>query len=331
VLLADHYDQLKDITYVASPAPSVLQLALNKASTLTVARLCGLRVPNSVLVNSFEELDDALLKVPLPAVVKPAFKDLREEVFKSCVIRSREEMHARFPQSQSLDPPLLVQEFCEGVGVGIEVLMYKGEPRAVFQHRRLKEYPFKGGFSVVACAEIPHAQLVEASVSLLRAMGWDGVAMVEYRVNPPSGYPTLLEVNGRYWGSIGLPVAAGVDFPLYHWQLVHDEVPNPPREYRAGTKWRWTAGYIARLHELLALAAKTAGGRHALMSALRDLPRDFSPTVFDASFRWSDPAPGFGEFVLATEHFMVYDAKAIMRRLSKKHSRQPYSLSRADS
>ena len=32
--------------------------------------------------------------------------------------------------------------------------------------------------------------------------------MVEFKINPADGSAVLMEVNGRYWGSIGLPIAA---------------------------------------------------------------------------------------------------------------------------
>ena len=37
--------------------------------------------------------------------------------------------------------------------------------------------------------------------------------MVEYRHDPLSGQYWLMEVNGRFWGSLPLATAAGADFP----------------------------------------------------------------------------------------------------------------------
>jgi len=329
-LLADHYDALGKLLHVACPAPSTLSLVLNKANTHEIASRCGIRVPTSFVVRTVEELENRLLQASLPVVIKPLAKNLREEAFKSCIIRSKDDVHSRLNLGPSLELPLLVQEFCEGAGVGVEVLMSNGEARAVFQHRRLKEFPYEGGFSVLAIAEHPETKLVETSISLLRAMNWHGVAMVEYKVNSSTGCATLLEVNGRYWGSLGLPLAAGIDFPLYHWQLVHGENPSVPDSYQVGTRWRWTAGYIARLHELVASAIHSRQGLDALQAALYDLPQDFSPSVHDASFRWSDPAPGIAEVLIAAGHFLIYDAKAVARRVKDRRTPSHKSLAPAD-
>ena len=329
-LLAHHGERLKEVVHVASPAAPTLTLVLNKTGTLRIARDCGIQVPESSVANSVHELEAALADVPFPAVMKAAEKSLREEILKTCLVRSKDEACSRLERNQTYDLPLLLQEFCDGIGVGIELLMHDGEPRAIFQHRRLKELPFRGGVSVLAVAEPPDPKLVSASISLLRAMKWDGVAMVEYKVNSSTGEAVLLEVNGRYWGSLGLPLAAGIDFPLYQWQLVHGEVPDVPKDYRVGTRWRWTAGYFARLNELMALAVHSDEGRHALRTSLRDLLHDFSPGVVDASFRWSDPTPGLAELALAASHLAMYDTKAALRRVFNRHMSQRYLLSKVD-
>ena len=55
--------------------------------------------------------------------------------------------------------------------------------------------------------------LVRRSRALLDAFGWCGVAMVEYKLDERTGTPYLMEVNGRFWGSLQLAIDAGVDFP----------------------------------------------------------------------------------------------------------------------
>src|SRR5262249_33673656 len=154
---------------------------------------------------------------------------------------------------------------------------------------------YTGGFSVTAIAETPDPALVEKSVTLLRAMRWEGPAMVEFKVNPTDGNAVLMEVNGRYWGTISLPISAGVNFPLYQWQLAHGEVPIVPHKYAVGTKWRWTAGHIGRLHGLLVAARRSSSARKALVLSLMQLPATFSPMVYDSLFKLSDPVPAILE------------------------------------
>src|SRR5271155_3638049 len=202
--------------------PAIARGVLDKTATLAVAQRCGIRTPRTALVSRSSELHDLVGSFSFPWILKPAQKETRVEELKSCKLASVDEIATRFPLERGFTPPMLVQEYCAGTGVGVEMLLDHGECVAVFQHRRLKELPYTGGFSVIAVAEAPDPSLIESSLALLQAMQWDGIAMVEYKVNS-DGQAVLMEVNGRYWGTIALAISAGIDFPLYDWQLVHGE------------------------------------------------------------------------------------------------------------
>jgi predicted ATP-grasp superfamily ATP-dependent carboligase len=110
--------------------------------------------------------------------------------------------------------PVLVQERVEGEGVGVFVLVWDGVLQAVVGHRRIREKPPSGGVSVMRESTTVEPVLLERSLGLLRDLGWEnGVAMVEYKVDPKSGQTWLMEINGRFWGSLQMAVDAGVDFP----------------------------------------------------------------------------------------------------------------------
>jgi predicted ATP-grasp superfamily ATP-dependent carboligase len=48
----------------------------------------------------------------------------------------------------------------------------------------------------------------------------DGVAMVEFKLDRRKGNAAkLIDVNGRFWGSLQLAILSGVDFPYYLYQL----------------------------------------------------------------------------------------------------------------
>ena len=97
----------------------------------------------------------------------------------------------------------LVQSFCPGHGLGHMIFMHGGEALIRFQHRRISEWPPEGGSSTI-CESLPlteNADLLQKSVELLRAIGWEGAAMVEYRFEPRTGRAMLMEVNGRFWAA----------------------------------------------------------------------------------------------------------------------------------
>ena len=58
-------------------------------------------------------------------------------------------------------------------------------------------------------------KLLTFSYRLVHTIGFEGIVMVEYK-RAANGSTTLMEINGRPWGSIGLAVASGIDYPRYY-------------------------------------------------------------------------------------------------------------------
>ena len=110
--------------------------------------------------------------------------------------------------------PLLIQQRIVGPGTGIFLLVWDGTVRAVFAHRRLREKPPSGGVSVYSESIAAKPDLVERSRLLLERMKWNGIAMIEYKLDASTGVPYLMEVNGRFWGSLQLAIDAGVAVAL---------------------------------------------------------------------------------------------------------------------
>ena len=108
---------------------------------------------------------------------------------------------------------VVLQEYFSGEGVGVEVIAKPGEVQYAFQHRRLHEVPLTGGGSSLRVVRRWRPTCWKPPRKLLRAIGWHGVAMVEFKHNPDTGAFRLIEINGRFWGSLPLAVAAGADFP----------------------------------------------------------------------------------------------------------------------
>lgn len=317
--LTEHYDELMDFAYLACPPPEIARKILNKAVTLDVAQRCGLRIPRTVMISNSEQLLEFSSRFSFPWVLKPARKELNTEEIKSLILKTADVVAVRFPSTKQFAPPMLLQEFCGGQGVGVEILLHKGECVAVFQHRRQKELPYSGGFSVSAIADVPDPVLVQQSLTLLRALEWEGPAMVEFKVDSNGG-ATLMEINGRYWGTISLPIYSGVNFPLYHWQVVHGETPAVPQKYAEGTKWRWAAGHLLRLHDLVLAARKSKAARAALFGNTAQVSQP-SAEKYDALFLSNDPIPAALDALRAAGHFIRCDLEAIMKHISKRGRR----------
>jgi predicted ATP-grasp superfamily ATP-dependent carboligase len=132
----------------------------------------------------------------------------------------------------------LVQEYVPGAGYGFFALFDQGEERAVFMHRRIREFPVTGGASTAAVS-VYDPLLEELGLRMLRGLRWHGVAMVEFKRDSRDGRYKLVEVNPKFWGSLDLAVEAGVEFPWLAVQLALGR-PLPTQDgYPTGVRFRW--------------------------------------------------------------------------------------------
>ena len=118
--------------------------------------------------------------------------------------------------------------------------------------------------------------------------------MVEYKVEPETGQAWLMEINGRFWGSLQLAVDAGVDFPALLLQCSRGEPRGDPVTGRPGVRTRWLMGDVDQLlmrlfrsREALHLPASLSGRGRAILEFLWD----FRPGIRQEVLRLSDPRP----------------------------------------
>lgn len=134
---------------------------------------------------------------------------------------------------------VLIQGFVPGRGVGAFFLFWDGQTLAEFQHRRLHEVPHTGGVSSLR-ESYAHAAIREDAYAKLRHLQWQGVAMLEYRLDERTGKFYFLELNGRFWGSLHLALYAGVDFPTLLIDALRGSPQPPSLAYRRGVRSRHT-------------------------------------------------------------------------------------------
>ena len=85
--------------------------------------------------------------------------------------------------------------------------------------------------------------------------------MVEFRddgVNPPC----LIEINGRFWGSLQLAIDAGVNFPVLWVSLLEGRTVEPQTSYREGVTLRWLWGDAKRFARILRGAPQGYPGKY---------------------------------------------------------------------
>jgi predicted ATP-grasp superfamily ATP-dependent carboligase len=178
----------------------------------------------------------------------------------------------------------IIQEYIEGQGFGFFALYdRKGEVKAHFGHKRIREYPTSGGPSS-CCESFYDAELFQMGRRLLESLEWTGLAMVEFKFDEIRRQYFVIEVNPRYWGSLPLAVNSGVNFPVLHALSALEIDYQPVVDFRLGMKTRFLdrdiKAIMANIH-----FEKNLGKKIELFLQI------FNPTIKDGFIALDDMGP----------------------------------------
>jgi predicted ATP-grasp superfamily ATP-dependent carboligase len=292
--------------FVALPIPGGKQIGLaqDKGEILMLAQKLGIPCPKTVCVADAEDVGGISRELAYPVVIKPRCSRFQrngswvaggvEYAFDDQDLSSKwQRSHARIPNP-------LIQEKLNGEGRGVFLFVWNGDLKAAFCHRRLREKPPSGGVSVYRESIPIDDDLVDKSFSLLKALGWNGVAMVEFKVDSRDRIPKLMEVNGRFWGSLQLAIDAGMNFPVLLYRAACGEQVPPQFDYKAGVKSRWLLGdldhLLIRLTHPAAENGFSAGAQASKLKACLNFLKFYEPDLHYEVLRFDDPSPGWIEF-----------------------------------
>lgn len=314
VPVAEHKEDFEKYVRVAAPNYDVLMKAFDKAQTIKLAAENNIPHPKTFFINDIECLEKVASEINYPAVIKPRMKVVWTSdraislkvthrnyvVNKKDLVEKYKRIIAMLERANVDNCLPLVQEYVSGEGYGVEVLMCNSEPIALFMHHRLREYPISGGASTLR-ESVKNEELGTLGVKLLKAMKWEGVAMVEFKWNSRESEPKLMEVNGRFWGSLALAINAGVDFPYLLFKAIADGEYIRTYKYRDKVKQRWLIpGDILWLYSSLCFLNRK-------ISSIKEFIKSFA--VSDDVIDLNDPAPLVGAFVEMTKDVFEVIAK----------------------
>jgi predicted ATP-grasp superfamily ATP-dependent carboligase/protein tyrosine phosphatase (PTP) superfamily phosphohydrolase (DUF442 family) len=250
-LVSRHRQDIAKHCAIPLASPEVIELCLKKDETYRFAAKLDVKVPKTWAFTCLSELKSCIPEIVFPVVVKgrneiekepPFYAQNEEQLFDIIEARGRGKLSKveGFP---------LVQQYINGVGVGFFALYQKGHCKRVFMHRRLRETPQSGGPS--CCAEsIYEPDLLATGKKLLDTLAWHGVAMVEFKREKDTDKLYLMEINPKFWGSLDLALASGVDFPVLDIRMALGEDIPYSEDYKVGLKFHWPLdGEISHIKE----------------------------------------------------------------------------------
>lgn len=284
-------------TVLPFPDVEIFKRICDKAYVAQIASGLGIAVPKQVEVRDarcslgveVEELGFPIVLKPTRSIVKSS-RGLDKVGVRYAM--DYDDLQRQIGMLEEGSYPILLQRRVCGPGIGVFLLRWKGATRARFAHHRLLEKPPTGGVSVYRESIAAPGDLMARSEALLSALQWEGVAMIEYKVDAQSGTPYLMEINGRFWGSLQLAIDSGADFPRLLQECAEGREPKALPSYKVGVRSRWFWGTIdhlvARRHQAAHPSTSVAG-------VLRDLLAFWKPNDREEVFRFDDPRPFFRE------------------------------------
>jgi predicted ATP-grasp superfamily ATP-dependent carboligase len=302
---------------ILTPRRAQLDIVLDKSKTLARAASLNIDVPVSwqpIAADEFAVIAQTLtyplvLKWADPPAILPRLAEHKIDFVKAEHVTDAPALLKALAVYSPLGAWPLAQSYCPGIGLGQMFHMSDGAATLIFQHRRIHEWPPEGGVSTV-CATVAldqHTEQREKSEALLASIGWEGPAMVEYRYDGQTGKYWLMEINGRFWGSLPLARHAGAEFAWETYaQAIGIETAQPEIKERHA---RYTIPESRRLFRVF-FGSRAIADRQFKATPWRDLMSYFGDFLDPGMryFVWDrrDPGPFFA------------DMKGVFRKLLRR-------------
>jgi predicted ATP-grasp superfamily ATP-dependent carboligase len=258
-----------------------IERVLDKLALADAGRRAGLAVPESVSPEDAEEQAGPLVVKPRATAAVTTPGGLRR--FHAVLAPSGAEAAALANRLRSAGLEPLVQRFVRG---RLAALVVVADRRSRLVARVQQEadvlFPDDAGGSVRARTVPVDSGLAERTAGFLQELGWFGLAQVQFVV-PDRGEPVLIDVNGRFYGSLALALAAGPNLPAIWAGLATGRATPPGGDGRAGVRYHWLEGDLRRLR-----AKRFVGAASGLVDTFA-----YARTATHGVWSRDDPRPGF--------------------------------------
>ena len=237
---------------VAHPAADVVSAALDKVELTERARAVGMQAPRTAPAS------DALLDAWRgPVVVKCRAHwtpgQVQQHRVEARLFPDAESARARVERVRRAGLEPVVQQSVDGRLGALVGLFHGGRLHGRVQQVSPRLWPTPTGVSCRAETVPVDEALAAKAEQLLDGLGWSGLVELQF-LTDDSGAPHLIDLNGRFYGSMGLANAARPGLADAWARLaLGREVPELG-DAETGVRFAWTAGDLRRA------AAERRGG-----------------------------------------------------------------------
>ena len=244
LFLSRHRAQLADRFLMNLPSADVAEDVVNKRRLYELAAANETPFPQSYFPGTYDEALAVKDSLRYPAFIKPYWGHQWRRYFgglhKGFKVESSDQFLARFREVLDSGHPAMVQSYIASPDDDLLSLsLYisqAGEVLAAFPRKQVRQYPPNSGtVSLAVSQRLP--ELVANGTRFCRAIGYRGIAGLEYKLDREDNQYKLLDFNPRLMLSDSLTAYCGINLPLMQYLDVTSQRPAARFEYTEGVKW----------------------------------------------------------------------------------------------
>ena len=289
LIVSRNRDVLKEWYHIVLPDPEVLEMLMDKTAFYKFAEKEGLPVPQTFMLYSREDAEQASQKLHFPCCLKPPSrpvswtKHTKQKAFK---VQNAKELLSLYDHYHSWIDSLIVQEWIEGSDANNYTCNcyfdHNGELAVTFTTKKIRQWP-PGTGQACSSMECRNDAVTEATIKLFRDVNYRGLGYLEMKQDTRTRKYLIVEPNiGRPTGRSASAEAGGVEllYTMYCDALGWTLPENRHQEYREG-KW---------IHLLRDFQSAVYYWRKGELS-LNEWRKSVSGTKAYGIFSWKDPLP----------------------------------------
>lgn len=203
------------------------------------------------------------------------------------------EAHEYLSKLRADNSPILAQEYVPGLLFDAVTVARDGVCPQVFTSARKLMYPVSGGVTCVSVSTRSEG-LKRTARQIVGELNWNGPIEMEFKLDARDGKFKLIEINPRFWASLGSSISCGVDFPGMAVDLALGRKVNLADEHEYGVRHKYLLGRVPYAYWQL---ARVNG-----LGSVRD-PQKYVRTTYDLDIK--DPLPDLFDILLVMRDLLV--------------------------
>ena len=279
--VSTHKKDLEKSYIIATPAWDVIQFALNKKLTYSIAEKCNIPYPKTLNPDNLDTVIALSESINYPVILKPAVMHhyYKKAKKKAVIVKNSRELIINYQIMISIIDPseIMIQEIIPGRPGHLYSfcsLFKAGNVQAQCIAQRHRQKPMDCGKGTTFAQSISISELENYGSRILKEIGYYGLSEVEFKKDPRDGKYKLLEINARTWLWHSLAIRCGVDFPFLQYTDIVDGHIEPVLTFRENVKWvHFYTDFAISLKEIF-------HGKMTIQDYLNSMKGEKEPGVF---------------------------------------------------